>query len=93
MAGGLLSLPNILLASDLNFIISSFEFQGSKARTDPLASSFTQIITSNNLVDLSMNYPGPTWRNGSADDDGNSKRLDRFLLSASLIPHLKRHRV
>ena len=40
LVGGLLSLPNFLLAGDLNFTISSSEIWGSKARLDPLAPYF-----------------------------------------------------
>ena len=61
VVGGLLRLPNLLLARDLNFTISSSEVWGSKARIDPLAPFFTQLISCNKLVDLSMNLPGPTW--------------------------------
>ena len=80
LAGGLLSLPNLLLAGDLNFTISSFEVWGTHARFDPLASYFTQLIANNNLVDLSLNSPGPTWRNGRKGDAGISKRLVFFII-------------
>ena len=53
-----------------------------------MAPYFSQLISSNNLVDLSMNFPNPTWRNGRTGDAGISKRLDRFLLSDSLLPSL-----
>ena len=74
--GGLLKLPNLLLAGNLNFTISSFEVWGSKARTDPLALYFTQLISCNKLVDLSMYHPGPAWRNGRSGEAGICKRLD-----------------
>ena len=32
---------------------------------------------------------GPTWRNGRAGSEGISKRLDRFLISSSLLPSLR----
>ena len=68
--GGLLALPNLLLAGDLNFTLSSSEIWGQKTRIDPLTSYFSQLISSNNLVDLCMNFPGPTWRNGQAGEEG-----------------------
>ena len=92
LAGGLLSFSNLLLAEDLNFTISSSEVWGCKARIDPLAPYFSQLISSNNLVDLSMNLPNPTWRNGSSGDVGIIKRLDQFLLSGSLLPILACYR-
>ena len=39
-----------------------------------------------------MNLPGPTWRNGHSGEAGISKRLDRFLLSESLLPCLSYYR-
>ena len=84
--------PNLLLARDLNFTLSSAEFWGCKARLDPLESFFSQLISCNKLVDLAMNLSGPTWRNGCSGDAGISKRLDRFLLSESLLPCLSYYR-
>ena len=76
MADGLLSLQNIILVGDLNFTISSSEVWGAHARTDPLAPYFTQLITSNNLIDPYANLHGPTWRNGRSGKAGISKILD-----------------
>ena len=86
MSGGILGMPNLLLAGDLNFKLSSAKVWGLKARLDPLASYFTQLISRNKLVDLSMYPSAPTWRNGHSGAVGISKRLDRFLLSESLLP-------
>ena len=41
VSGGLLGLPNLLLAGDLNFTLTSTEVWGLKARLDPLASYFS----------------------------------------------------
>ena len=79
VAGGFLGQPNLLLDRGLNFTLSSVEIWGCKARLDPLASFFSQLISCNKLVDLAMNLFGPTWRNGCSGDAGISKRLDRFL--------------
>ena len=76
------------MAGDLNFTLSSAEVWGCKARLDPLASFFPQLISCNKLVDLAMNLSGPTWKIGRSGDAGISKRLDRFLLSESLLPCL-----
>ena len=84
--------PNLLLAGDLNFTLSSAEFWGLKARLDPLASFFSQLISGNKLVDLSMDPFAPTWRNGHSGDAGICKRLDKFLLSESLLPSFSYYR-
>ena len=60
VSGGILGLPNLLLDGDLNFTLSSIEVWGQKARLDPLASYFSQLISGNKLVDLSMDPSAPT---------------------------------
>ena len=92
MSGGILGMPNLLLAGDLNFKLSSAEVLGLKARLDPLASYFSQHISGNKLVHLSMYPSAPTWRNGRSGAAGISKRLDRFLLSESLLPRFSFYR-
>ena len=39
-----------------------------------------------------MNLRGHTWRNGRSGDAGISKRIDRFILSDSLLPSLTCYR-
>ena len=60
---------------------------------DPLAPYFSQLLKDSNMIDVPPICAGPTWRNGRVGDEGISKRLDMLLASASLIPHLKMHRV
>ena len=50
-----------------------------------MASFFSQLISGNKLVDLSMYPSAPTWRNGRSGAADISKRLDMFLLSESLL--------
>ena len=59
---------------------------------DPLDPFFSQLISGKKLVDLAMNIPGPTWRNGRLGEAGICKRLDWFLLSKSLLPGLSFYR-
>ena len=91
--GGLLSQPNMVLAGDLNLTLNWSEVWGKKAHPDPLAPFFSHLFSSHQLVDIAPASIGPTWRNGRSGDDRISKRLDRFLLSSSLIDHLPQHRV
>ena len=88
-AGGLFSLPNLLMAWDLKFTLSSSEIWGTRARPDPLSSYFYQLITRNNLVDLNMCAPILTWSsNGRVGDDGVRQRLNCFLIFDHLLPTL-----
>ena len=90
--GGLLSLPNLILAGDLNFTLNVSEIWGTRAQLDPLGLFFSKLFSDHHLVDVAPSYAGPTWRNGRMGEDGISKRLDRYLLSDQLISSLPRHR-
>ena len=79
-SSGLLSLPNLILAGDLNFTLNASEIWGSKAHLDPLGPFFSKLISDHHLVDVAPNCAGPTWRNGRMGEEGISKILDRFLL-------------
>ena len=86
--GGLLSLPNLILAGDLNLTLNASEIWGSKAHPEPLGSFFSKLFSDHHLVDVALSCAGPTWRNGRIGEDGISKRLDRFLLSNQLVSTL-----
>ena len=90
---GLLLLHNLILVGDLKFTLGANEIWGTKAHLNPLMPLFSQLIADHNLVDLAPPYAGPTWRNGRSGVDGISKRLDKFLLSAFVVPSMHRHRV
>ena len=89
--GGILSIPNLVLGGDLNLTLYSSEIWGKKASPDPLTQHFLSLFYSVGLVDLVPQYVGPTWRNGRVGEEGVSKRLDHFLISASIIPSLWVH--
>jgi len=88
LRGGILNLPHLVIGGDLNLILRSSEFWGVKASLDPLSNHFLSLFESIGLVDVAPSESGPTWRNGRAGSEGISKRLDRFLISNSLIPSL-----
>ena len=58
--GGLLSLPNLILAGDLNLTLNASEVWGCKALLDPLGPFFTQLFADFNLVDVAPPCVGPT---------------------------------
>ena len=91
--GGILSILNLVLGGDLNLVFYSSEIWGKKASPDPLSSHFRSLFNSVGLVDIAPSVAGPTWRNGRSGNEGISKRLDRFLMSTSLIQSLGVHRV
>ena len=74
-SGGLLSLPNLILAGDLNLTLNASEIWGSRAQLDPLGSFFTKLFSDHHLVDATPSYDGPTWRNGRIGEYGISSFL------------------
>ena len=91
--GGLLNLPNLVLAGDLNLTLNGFEVWGKKALLDPLGPFFKQLFSSSQLLDIAPACAGPTWQNGRSGEEGISKRIDIFLLSSSIVDLLPWHRV
>ena len=91
--GGLLSLPNLILAGDLNFTLNASKIWGTKALPDPLGPFFSKLISDHLLVDVAPSCVGPTWRNGRTGEEGISKILDHFLLSDHLVSLLNRYQV
>ena len=88
LRGGLLNLSHLVIGGDLNLTLRSSEIWGAKASLDPLSNHFLTLFESVGLVDVAPLKSGPTWRNGRADSEGISKRLDRFLISSALLPSL-----
>jgi hypothetical protein len=82
---GILKESNLILGGDMNFTISAREIWGNNARSDPLAAYFNQMIQGEGLIDLEPVNIFPTWRNGRGTQDYVAKRLDRFLISESLL--------
>ena len=58
--GGLLSLPNLVLAGDLNLTLNASEIWGPRAHLDPLGSFFTNLFSEHHLVDVAPSCAGPT---------------------------------
>ena len=88
LSGGLLNLPNLVLAGDLNLTLSPSEVCGCRASLDPNSDYFLDLFNSVGLVDVAPPTIGPTWRNGRSGEEGICKRLDRYLISNALLPHL-----
>ena len=75
MIGGLLSIPNMIPASDLNLTLNAAEIWGKKYSLDPLGPHFHQLFYSYNMVDIAPSCAGPTWRNGRIGIKGLVKGL------------------
>ena len=82
---GALDIPNLILGGDLNLTLNNNESWGKNARPDALAPFFTHLFKQKSLIDLAPIKHMPTWRNRRSGDQTVSKRIDRFLVSDSLI--------
>ena len=81
---GVLSLPNLIVAGDLNFTWSVEEVWGSCHAFDPLSGYFPSIFNNANLVDISPTNLSPTWSNGRCGAARIAKQLDRYFMVESL---------
>lgn len=79
MTSGVLSVPNLIIAGDLNLTLDAAEVWGFSANLNPLADYFKLLFE-------------PTWRNGRGAPQAVEKKLDRFLISEDLVGSLTRYR-
>jgi hypothetical protein len=73
------------LGGDLNFTIYAREIWGNVARSNMLASYLNKMIQGEGLIDVEPVNLFPTWRNGRGTQNYVAKRLDRFLISETLV--------
>ena len=64
LSGGLLNLPHLVLAGDLNLTLHPSKIWGCKASLDHHSEYFLALFDAAGLVDVAPSSIGPTWRNG-----------------------------
>eukprot|EP00253_Pinus_taeda_P027952 PITA_27952 len=77
-----------MIAGDLNVTLNSDETWGNSRKKDPLADRIKYELLSRNLVDINHPKMLPTWENGRIEEAFIAKRIDRFILHASIIDRL-----
>ena len=81
----LLRCENLVIGGNMNFTLGVHELWGPRARVDPLASFFSNLLQNIKMVDLDPQKLKPTWTNRRTGEDRIAKRPDRFLLVESLL--------
>ena len=75
----------MIIGGDLNFTLGAHEIWGPKARIDPSAPYFSNLLMDSKLIDLDPQLLNPTWSNRRVGEERIAKRLDRFLLLEDLL--------
>eukprot|EP00253_Pinus_taeda_P002292 PITA_02292 len=84
-ASEILDIDSLLLAGDLNVTLSPDECWGNCRKSDSLSDKLRLGFLSRNLVDVKPDHMKPTWENGRTGQAHIAKRIDRFLIKASVI--------
>ena len=80
------------MAGDLNFTTSHAKICGHSANLDLMVDFFIDLMGSFDLVDIIPPALEPNWTNGRSGKEGILKRLDRFVVKASLVKSFQRFR-
>eukprot|EP00253_Pinus_taeda_P014782 PITA_14782 len=75
----------LIIAGDLNFTLCSDECLGKCRKRDPLADLIKMELLNRNLVDIAPTKMMPTWDNSRSGEAYIAKRIDRFIIHASVI--------
>ena len=76
---------NIVRGGDLNIILDPKEKRGGTYPRDPFVNTVGNLITQWDLVDFKPIRGKYTWSNNRSGENQISARLDRFLISSSLM--------
>ena len=82
---GILSTPNIVIVSDLNFILSSDENWGGSFVPGSNEEFYRDLLTSKKLVDIKPTKLVPTWRNSRSGQNALARRLNIFLVYEGML--------
>ncbi|PKU61038.1 threonine dehydratase [Dendrobium catenatum] len=76
----------LLIGGDFNCIMAQAEKKGGKAfHFSPAAGDMADFMLTNDLVDPGFNGPSFTWTNNKDARSSIFSRLDRFLVSSSIL--------
>ena len=75
----------VIIKGDVNITTSWVEIWGHNARIDEEIGYFKHKIENSGFIEVEPLKWVPTWRNNSYGIEGVAKRLDRFLVSESIM--------
>lgn len=81
----ILDIESLLIAGDLNLTLRSEECWGQCKKVDSIAGRIRMELLKRDLVDIIPEKMEPTWVNGRLGSAFIAKRIDRFILKASII--------
>lgn len=81
----ILDIKSLLIVGDLNLTLNSAKCWGCCRKQDHMADKMRRELLNRNLVDIIPEKMVPTWDNGRTGPAYIAKRLDRFIINASLI--------
>lgn len=81
----ILDVESLLIAGDLNITLSRDEIWGNNKNQDAIAVKIRNEFLCRNYIDILPAKILPTWENGRIGSAYVAKRIDRFILHASVI--------
>lgn len=87
-ASEILEIDSLMIAGDLNVTLRSDECWGNCRKIDPLDDKLLKEFLIRNLVDIMPNKMKPTRDNSRTGQAYIAKRIDRFIIHASIIEKL-----